>query len=384
VSNQPRARARRCPLARFCSGAERIEGYKTDEIMGKHFSCFFLSEAIALGEPQRKLLTALEQGTTEDEGWRVRNDGRQYLAQVVTTALFDKHGALRGFAEVLRDMTERRGAERALSDKNIELQNALEANMTERRGAEQALSDKNSELQNALEAKVRFLAAMSHELRTPLHHIIGFTELLVDKKLGTLNPKQIGYLEIVLDSGNHLLQLINNVLEVAKLKAGKSKLNLERFSLRKAIEEVCGMVKPIAEKKSIQVDLDVAPELGEITLDQRSFKQALYNLLSNAVKFSDDGARVKILAAPHDEHRFKMAIRDTGIGIKSEDIPRLFRPFEQLDSGTTRRYEGMGLGLILTQKIVELQGGTIGVESDVGQGSCFTVVLPLVLAEANV
>jgi signal transduction histidine kinase len=184
-----------------------------------------------------------------------------------------------------------------------------------------------------------------------------------------------------LDSGNHLLQLINDVLEVAKIKAGKSKLNPERFSLHRAIEEVCGMVEPIAEKKNIRVDLDVAPELGEITLDRREFKQALCNLLSNAIKFSDDGASVKILAVPHDEHRFKVAIRDTGIGIRSEDIPRLFRPFEQLESGATRRYEGMGLGLILTQQIVELQGGTIGVESDAGQGSCFTIVLPLVLGK---
>ena len=234
-------------VATWNSGAERIEGYKTDEIMGKHFSCFFLPEAIALGEPQRELLRALEQGSTQDVGWRVRNDGRQFWAHVVTTALFDKHGALRGFARVVRDMTERSGAKRALSDKNIELQNATEA-------------------------KGRFLATMSHELRTPLNHVIGFTELLVDGKLGTLNPKQLEYLETVLDSGNHLLQLINDVLEVAKVKAGKSKLNPERFSLRRAIEEVCGMVKPIAEKRSIQVDLDVTPELGEITLDRREFK----------------------------------------------------------------------------------------------------------------
>jgi PAS domain S-box-containing protein len=339
-------------------GAERIEGYKTDEIIGKHFSCFFAPQAIALGRPQRQLQAAFEQGSTEDEGWRVRDDGRPFWAHVVTTALFDKQGALRGFAEVTRDLTERRGAERSLSDKNLELQNALEA-------------------------KSQFLANMSHELRTPLNHILGFTELLVDDKLGTLNPKQTGYLETILDSGNHLLELINDVLELAKVKAGKIKLNPERFSLRKAIEEVCGMLKPIAGKKSIQMDLDVAPELGEITLDQPKFKQALYNLLSNAVKFTDDGGRVEILAAPYDEHRFKLAVRDTGIGIKSEDLPRLFRPFEQLEAGTTRRYEGMGLGLALTQQIVELQGGSIGVESEAGRGSRFTVVLPLVVAEGN-
>jgi protein-histidine pros-kinase len=229
--------------------------------MGKHFSCFFLPEAIALGEPQRELLTALEQGSSEIEGWRVRNDGRLFWARVVTTALLDKHGALRGFARVVRDLTERRDAERSLSDKSIELQNALEA-------------------------KVRFLATMSHELRTPLNHVIGFTEFLVDGKPGPVNRKQKEYLEDVLDSGNHLLQLINDVLEVAKVKAGKSKLNPERFSLHSAIEEVCGKVKPIADKKNVQVDLDVAPELGEITLDRREFKQALFNLLSNAIKFS--------------------------------------------------------------------------------------------------
>jgi PAS domain S-box-containing protein len=313
---------------------------------------------------------------------RRSDDGQECRAVVVDiTERKEAEEEIRRLNKELGHKVARRTTQ--LKEANIELQNATEANLTERRGAERALSDKNFELQNAAEAKDRFLATMSHELRTPLNHVIGFTELLVDGKLGTLNPKQSEYLETVLDSGNHLLKLINDVLEVAKVKAGKSKLKLERFSLRAAIEEVCGMVQPLAEKKSIQVDLEVAPELGEITLDQREFKQALYNLLSNAAKFSGECARVKILAAPHDEHHFKVSVRDTGIGINSEDLPRLFRPFEQLESGTRRRYEGLGLGLILTQKMVELQGGTIGVESEIGQGSCFTVVMPLVLAEAE-
>ena len=218
---------------------------------------------------------------------------------------------------------------------------------------------------------------MSHELRTPLNGIIGFAEFLADGKPGALNPKQKEYLEDILNSGRHLLQLINDVLDLAKVEAGKMELSLEAFSLRKAIEEVCAVARPIAQKKSIRVSVDVAPQLGDVTLDQQKFKQVLYNLLSNAVKFTDDGGRVDIIARPHEEDSFKLAVADTGIGIKAEDLGRLFTEFEQLESGASRRYEGTGLGLALTRRIVELQGGTIGVESELGKGSTFTVVLPV-------
>jgi len=181
-----------------------------------------------------------------------------------------------------------------------------------------------------------------------------------------------------------LLQLINDVLDLAKVEAGKMVFSPEQFSLGKAIEEVCAVTKAIAQKKGIGLKVNVAPALRYVTLDQQKFKQVLYNLLSNAVKFTDEGGKVEIRAAMHDAHHFKLLVQDTGIGIKTEDIARLFKEFEQLQSGVSRWHEGTGLGLALTRKIVELQGGTIGVESDVGQGSCFTIVLPLVLAETNV
>jgi signal transduction histidine kinase len=138
------------------------------------------------------------------------------------------------------------------------------------------------------------------------------------------------------------------------------------------------------QKKGICLGVNLAPELGHVTLDQQKFKQVLYNLLSNALKFTDHGGKVEIRAAMHDANRFKLVVQDTGIGIKTEDIARLFKEFEQVESGVSRRHEGTGLGLALTRRIVELQGGTIGVESEIGKGSTFTVVLPLVLAETTV
>jgi two-component system sensor histidine kinase/response regulator len=258
----------------------------------------------------------------------------------------------------------------------IEGTEKVTAALNERRLVELALYHKNIELQRASESKNRFLANMSHELRTPLNGMIGFAEFLVDGKPGTVNAKQTEYLEDILNSGKHLLQLINDVLDLAKVEAGKMELNPEEFCLGKAIEEVCSIAKPIAQKRSIHIEVHVAPEIDGVRLDQQKFKQVLYNLLSNAVKFSDDGGLVEVFATTEDEHCFRLLVRDTGIGIKPEDIQRLFKEFSQLDSGISRRHEGTGLGLALARRIVELQGGTIGVESEFGKGSGFTVVLP--------
>jgi PAS domain S-box-containing protein len=346
-------------VASWNQGAERIKGYKVDEIIGKHFSCFYPSEAIAAGKPEWELRTALEKGHVEDEGWRVRKDGQKFWANVVITALFDEDGRLQGFAKITRDMTERERIERALSDKN-------------------------TELESAAEAKDRFMATMSHELRTPLNGIIGFAEFLVDGKPGALNAKQKEYLDDILKSGKHLLDLVNDILDLAKVQAGKMELNPETFSLGKAIEEVCAVTKPMARHKSIQVEVTIEPGIDRVTLDQQKFKQIAYNLLSNAIKFNDDDGKVKVLAGPHDSNCFKLVVKDTGIGIKPEDIGRLFKEFEQLKSGASRRHEGTGLGLALTRKIVELQGGTITVESEEGKGSSFIVLLPLVITEVTI
>jgi len=255
--------------------------------------------------------------------------------------------------------------------------------ITGRKQIERALQEKNAELEQANKAKDSFLASMSHELRTPLNGIIGFAEFLADGKPGLINDKQKEYLEDILNSGRHLLHLINDILDIVKIQAGKLELNPEPFRLGDVIREVCAGVRPIAQNKRIQVGVEISDGLDAVTLDEQRFKQILYNLLSNALKFTDDGGEVEIRAEFAETHSFRLSVRDTGIGIKPADIGRLFREFEQLETGTARRFGGTGLGLALTRSIVEMQGGTIKVESQVGIGSTFTVILPLVTQEAN-
>jgi signal transduction histidine kinase len=292
---------------------------------------------------------------------------------------------LKGANEELKTLNE--SLEQRVRDRTAELRATnidLQSEIAERTKVERVLHDRNIELQNAAEAKDRFLANMSHELRTPLNGILGFAEFLVDGKPGKVNPKQKEYLEDILNSGRHLLQLISDVLDLAKVGAGKMELNVEKFLFCKAIEEVCAVTKPIAQKKSIQIEVDIAPEIGDVTLDKQKLKQILYNLLSNAIKFNHEGGKVFIRAERHGTGRIKLVVNDTGVGIKAEDSGRLFQEFEQLDSGASRHYEGTGLGLALTRKIVELQGGTIEMQSEVGQGSTFTVILPMIMDEAAI
>jgi protein-histidine pros-kinase len=253
--------------------------------------------------------------------------------------------------------------------------------ITDRKQIEHALRDKNSELERANKAKDNFLASMSHELRTPLNGIIGFAEFLSDGKPGAVNAKQKEYLEDILNSGQHLLHLINDILDIVKIQAGKLELNPEIFRLGDVIQEVRAGVRPISQNKHIQVDVEVSQGLDAVRLDKQRMTQILYNLLSNALKFTDEAGQVGITAELQGSLHFRLSVRDSGIGIKPEDISRLFKEFEQLEAGTDRRFGGTGLGLALTRKIVEMQGGTIHVESEPGSGSTFTVVLPLVYRE---
>ena len=344
-------------VATWNAGAERIKGYRADEIIGKHFSCFYLEEDAAAGKPGKILRDALIKGQAQDEGWRVRKDGERFWAKVTTSRVLDHDGRLLGFSKVTRDRTERRKMELALQEKNIELQKMVEA-------------------------RDLFLANMSHELRTPLNGIIGFAEFLADEKPGSVNAKQKEYLEDILHSGKHLLHVINDVLDIAKVEAGKMELTAEGFSVGKAIDDVYAALELTAQKKQLQIRIQLDPEFDEVTLDRNRFKQVLYNLFSNAVKFTDDGGSVEVVTSKVDQDRFRLVVADTGIGIKPEDLKRLFKQFEQINPGQ-RRGQGTGLGLALTRRIVELQSGTIDVESEFGKGTKFTIVLPMVLPPLN-
>jgi len=301
-----------------------------------------------------------------------------YLAVLVLTAQPDHK--LRALQAGARDFVSKPFD---LSEVSMRVHNMLEVQLLHQdaqRRTEQA--EARSELsETANLTKNQFLANMSHELRTPLNGIIGFTEFLIDENPGPLKPKQKEYLGDVLNCARHLLQLINDVLDLAKVDAGKMELYPEIFPVHKAVEEVAAVIKAIAQKKHIVVGIEIGAGLDAVKLDQRKFKQVLYNLLSNAVKFSDDRGEVGIHIRRLDTHQLEVQVRDTGIGIKAEDIDRLFTEFEQLDSGTARRFEGTGLGLALTKRIIEFQGGHISVESDLGRGSVFTVVLPVMTEE---
>jgi protein-histidine pros-kinase len=245
--------------------------------------------------------------------------------------------------------------------------------VTERKRVEQKLQEANR-------LKSEFLANMSHELRTPLNGIIGFSELLVDEKPGPLNLKQKEFLGDVLTSGRHLLQLINDILDLSKIEAGRMLLAPASFEPAKAAAEVCAIVAPTARKRGVKIHQRMPPRLGDVTLDPQRFKQVLYNLLSNAVKFSHDGGEVEI-SLDCSAGRLRVQVADRGIGIAAENLDKLFVEFQQLDSSAARRYEGTGLGLALTKKIVELQGGSVRVASEPDKGSTFTVELPSVAKE---
>jgi PAS domain S-box-containing protein len=327
---------------------EALTGCTRDELIGAPFKSYFTDPERA--EAGIKLVLS-EKKVTNYELTASARDGKKTVVSYNATTFYDRDRKLQGVFAAARDVTERKRFERSLQEAN--------------------------------RMKSEFLANMSHELRTPLNGIIGFSEFLIDEKPGKLNGKQSEYLKDVLNSANHLLQLINDVLDLAKVEAGKMELNAETFSLFKAVEEVCAVIKGIANKKQIRVAMEISPELEHVMLDQQKFKQVLYNLLSNAVKFTDAGGKVEIVASPRNSNQFQVAVKDTGIGIKQEDLKRLFREFEQLDAGSARRFEGTGLGLSLTKKILEFQRGSIAVESEFGHGSTFTAVFPKTTTSEN-
>ena len=228
--------------------------------------------------------------------------------------------------------------------------------------------------------KSEFLANMSHELRTPLNAIIGFSEVLHERMFGELNDKQAEYLQDILSSGRHLLSLINDILDLSKVEAGRMELELGRFDLPAALDNAVTLVRERATRHGITLDLLVDPEIGAIVADERKIKQILLNLLSNAVKFTQDGGRVGVTASLANgtgvpAGTVEVAIRDTGVGIGPEDQATIFQEFRQVGSGEQRQ-EGTGLGLTLTKKFVELHGGRIWVTSEVGKGSTFTFTVP--------
>jgi signal transduction histidine kinase len=237
------------------------------------------------------------------------------------------------------------------------------------------IEEKSRQLEVVSRHKSEFLANMSHELRTPLNAIIGFSEVLAERMFGEVNEKQEEYLQDILASGRHLLSLINDILDLSKVEAGRMELEVGTFSLREALENGLTMLKERAGRHGIALGLEIDPDLDLIEADERKVKQVVFNLLSNAVKFTPDGGRVEV-AARQVDGEVQIAVSDTGVGITPEDQAHIFEEFRQVGQGTAKA-EGTGLGLALTKKFIEFHGGRIWVESRVGVGSTFTFALPL-------
>jgi signal transduction histidine kinase/CheY-like chemotaxis protein len=235
------------------------------------------------------------------------------------------------------------------------------------------------QLEAANRHKSEFLASMSHELRTPLNAIIGFSEVLLERLFGDLNAKQEEYLQDVLDSGRHLLSLINDILDLSKVEAGQMELEVGSFALSEVLENGLTMIRERAGRHGIALSVDVDPAIDVIEADERKVKQVVFNLLSNAVKFTPDGGQVGI-SAGMDDAGVRITVWDTGIGIAPEHQERIFEEFQQVGGAYTEKREGTGLGLALAKRFVELHGGHLWVESEVSHGSRFTFTLPVRVA----
>ncbi len=279
--------------------------------------------------------------------YALRKDGTEFPAEISLSPVETPDGIFATAA--IRDITERK----------------------------RQMEEENRRMQEASRLKSEFLANMSHELRTPLNAIIGFSELMYHEKVGPVSEEHKEYLGDILTSARHLLQLINDVLDLTKVEAGKMEFRPEVLDLVKVVREVRDILRGLASPKGIQVEVQIDPLLTKVVLDGSKFKQVLYNYLSNALKFTPDQGRVTIHLNPLNQTMFRLEVEDTGVGIKPEDIHKLFIEFQQLDAGSAKKYAGTGLGLALTKRIVEAQGGKVGVRSEFGKGSVFFAEFPI-------
>ncbi len=381
----------------FNVGAERMLGYEASDVVDK------LTPA-DISDPQELIARARELsqelGAKIAPGFEslvfkatrgiediyelsyVRKDGSRFPAIVSVTGLRDADDQIIGYLLIGTDNTV---------GKQVEVAKEL---------LDRALQEKNVELEHASRMKSEFLAAMSHELRTPLNAIIGFSEALKDGLIGDLSERQNEYIGDIFTSGQHLLSLINDILDLSKVEAGMMALELDNVDLLTLLSNSLAIVKGQAAAQGIQLEIDAGADLDETQLDPRKMKQIVYNLLSNAVKFTPERGRVTLSArrvprhavgtlagdwpqyslpfAVEDHEDFlEVCVGDSGIGIAPDDMAKLFQPFSQIDSSLARKFEGTGLGLAMVKELVELHGGTVAMTSKEGEGSRFAAWVPL-------
>ena len=303
---------------------------------------------------------------------RIVSRDKNYSMRATPTGNHDEPDLLIGsFNEMLGQIQEREGALRKVHD---ELEKRVQERTAELASANKALELQNREVERATRLKSKFLASMSHELRTPLNAIVGFSDLLAEQTAGQLNDKQKRFVNHIKQGSSHLLQLINDILDLSKIEAGQLELRCEDFQVENALPEVLSTIRPLAMAKNIQVQDRLEP-IWAVYADRVRFKQILYNLLSNAVKFTPRAGRIDI-DCHGDGNVVCISVTDTGIGIRADDQAVIFEEFRQVEGAGATTQEGTGLGLAITKRLVEQQGGRISVESEPGKGSRFTFTLP--------
>jgi PAS domain S-box-containing protein len=356
---------------KFCA----ISKFSREELQGRDHR--IVNSGIHPKEFMRSMWQTISAGRVwQGEIMNKAKDGTFYWVDNTIVPYFGEDGKSLQYISIRTDITERKRFEQALQETNTKLERAKSA------------------AEKANQAKSDFLANMSHELRTPLNAIIGFSEILTDRTFGGLNDRQLKYTNNILGSGRHLLQLINDILDLAKVEAGHVALVRNTFSVATALSEVQTIVKTMANKKNIALDFWSAPGMPSLFAEEAKFKQIMYNLLSNAIKFTPDGGKIFVTADLQDpagaevnptNQALRVAVADNGIGIKLNDQLRVFKEFEQVDSSYGREQQGTGLGLALTQRLVKMHDGHVWVESEgvEGKGSTFTFLIPMLKAEAG-
>ena len=341
---------------------EEITGYSRQELLKMDISKLYIH--LEEREAIIKELALARGKVARELRWR-KKDGTKMVVLDTVVAVRDDTGKILYLDAIIEDITERKRMEEDLQEKNRQLVKQ-----------QQELMEKTRELEVASQAKSEFLAHMSHELRTPLNVIIGFSELMLDGVPGEINNEQRQCLDDVLSSGKHLLDLINEVLDLAKIESGTLKLRLADITLTDVLEELTRTMTPILAPRKQSLDIEVEEGLPPVHADKGKLRQVLLNLLSNATKFTPDGGKLRIEAVRKD-HSCQVSVVDNGIGIKKEDQKRLFEPFHQLDNPLSGEKGGTGLGLAVVKQIIEKHGGKIWMESEYGKGSRFTFTLPL-------
>ncbi|HEY4182077.1 MAG TPA: ATP-binding protein [Kofleriaceae bacterium] len=333
-------------ISTWNAGAERFKGYTADEIVGKHFSIFYLPEEIAAGKCEMELRVAASVGRFEDEGWRLRKDGSRFWANVVISAMREASGELIGFSKITRDLTERRRAE-------------------EERAARLAAEQANR-------TKDEFLAILGHELRNPLAPIVTALDLL--RMRGGELTKEHKIIERQVD---HMVRLVDDLLDVSRIARGKIELRRRTVDVRDAVQKAIEIASPLIEERRHHFTSNLSSTELLIDGDEARLIQVFANLLTNAAKYTDPGGQISISAGPHDG-RIRVEVRDNGIGIEPELLPQVFNLFVQGTQSVDRGGRGgLGLGLALVKALAELHGGTVKLASEgLGRGTTSTIDLP--------